>query len=101
AGGRNANVWRLLWTCISRGCRPRARGDPVLAGRLDSRLRGNDLWMESLPRGYAENPAIAGISHQIDCAVRTLPHVADALAEAVQQALLLHDLLAVEFEPHQ
>ena len=30
-----------------------------------------------------------------------LAHVADALAETVQQPLLLHDLLAVELEPHQ
>ena len=52
-------------------------------------------------RPHAQDAAAGAVGREIDRAVGADAHVADALADALQQALLAGDLLAVEREPHE
>ncbi len=45
--------------------------------------------------------AVGFVGQQVEPSVRALAHVADARLQAFEQALLVHDLFAVEFGPHQ
>jgi hypothetical protein len=46
-----------------------------------------------------QDSSLGRIGEEIDEPVRPLAHVADALAQLAQDALLAHDLVAVELEP--
>src|SRR5581483_7415560 len=65
--------------------------DAAPTGRVQPLLRRHD----------AQDPPIAVVGQQPERAVRALPHVADALAEALQQALFLGDLLAFDLEANE
>ena len=51
-------------------------------------------------RPHAQDAARRTVGREIDRAIRAHPHVADALAEPLQHALLADDFLAVERESH-
>src|SRR5918992_97145 len=52
-------------------------------------------------RFQAEHAAVGAVGQQVKEAVRTLAHVADALAQIGEKALLLDDFRGVELEPHE
>lgn len=45
--------------------------------------------------------AVGFVGQQVEPSVRALAHVADARLQAFEQAFLVHDLFAIEFESHQ
>ena len=55
----------------------------------------------SLDRREAQDPPRAAVGREPERAVGPLAHVADALAQFLQEALLLDGLVAVELELHQ
>ena len=81
--------------------RPRARNPgryggcgPGIPGPLASLASRNDSSL--LPRHHPQNAAVLFVGEQIERAVGSLPHVADARVQPVQDALLLDDAVAVE-----
>src|SRR5688572_6863124 len=55
----------------------------------------------SLPRSDPQYAASRSVGDQIELTIGSLTDVADALAQVLQEPLLLPDLLAAEFETHQ
>ena len=55
----------------------------------------------SLGRREAQDPPRATVGCKPQRAVRPFAHVADALAQLLQEALLPNDLVAIQIEPHQ
>src|SRR6185437_8120074 len=59
-------------------------------------------WLYALLRGRnAEDAAVGLVGEQVERAIRALPHVADAPAQFVQQALFLDRFAILQVQPRQ
>ena len=76
--------------------------DPKRTSRIGSaRLTHFLAFCKSLRRHDAQNSSGSIVGKQVKRAIGTLPYVANAFAQVLQQPLFYHDFVALELEPNQ